>query len=42
MWTRLNPVIAVDLAEYPPPSGLLVVSGLHCSIPNGVSAPGKT
>jgi hypothetical protein len=39
---RLNPLIFESPYEYPPPdvrSG--VVSGLHCTIPKGMSAPGK-
>src|SRR5205807_10360022 len=43
MCVRLNPRNWVELKLYPPPRGRLgLVSGLHCAMPNGMSAPGKS
>src|SRR5205823_5989321 len=43
IWVRLNPRNWVALKLYPPPRGRLgLVSGLHCTIPNGISTPGKS
>src|SRR5262249_28872510 len=39
---RLKPVMDPSSYSYPPPGGLLGVSGLHWTIPNGTSAPGKS
>jgi hypothetical protein len=42
MWVNEYPVVDVSPKLYPPPAlrpG--IVSGLHCSIPNGTSAPGN-
>ena len=42
MWVRLKPLRLLSSYSYPPPSGRLdEVSGLHCIIPNGMSAPGN-
>jgi hypothetical protein len=40
---RLNPRICVSGYEYPPPNATAAgtVSGLHCIIPNGTTAPGN-
>src|SRR5207248_4502846 len=42
MCVRLYPMIVLSLYSYPPPAGRLGVSGLHWTIPNGTSAPGKS
>ncbi len=42
MWVRLKPVIEESLYSYPPPGGRDEVSGLHCTMPKGTSAPGKS
>src|SRR5262249_42666932 len=34
-------VMVESAYAYPPPSGRELVSGLHCTMPNGTSAPGK-
>ena len=47
MWVRLNPrmrVVLYAVAAGPDGPGLVrraVFSGLHCTMPKGVSAPGK-
>src|ERR1700748_1028447 len=41
MWVRLKPVMDEALYSYPP-AGREGVSGLHWTMPNGTSAPGKS
>src|SRR5205085_1814094 len=40
-WVRLNPVMSWSSYRYPPPDGRPGVSGLHCTMPKGVVAPGN-